>query len=70
MIGDMDEQRQQSEMMKPITAMVHEDTNTLTLEPGETKNLVWQFTKAGKLEAASHIPRHYQAGMRTTLERS
>lgn len=63
MIGDMEEQRQHAEMMKQMPDMVHEDANTLTLEPGETKSLVWQFTRAGKLEVACHIPGHYEAGM-------
>jgi uncharacterized cupredoxin-like copper-binding protein len=67
MIGDMDEQRQQAEMMKPITDMVHEDTNALTLEPGETNILVWQFTKTGKLEVACHIPVHCEPGMVSTV---
>lgn len=63
MIGDMEEQRQHADMMKQMPDMVHEDANTLTLEPGETKSLVWQFTKASKLEVACHIPGHYEAGM-------
>ncbi|HEV8644444.1 MAG TPA: copper-binding protein [Burkholderiales bacterium] len=63
MIGDMEEQRQHAEMMKQMPDMVHEDANTLTLEPGETKSLVWQFTKTGALEVACHIPGHYEAGM-------
>jgi len=63
MIGDSEEQRQHAEMMKQMPDMVHEDANTLTLEPGERKSLVWQFTKAGALEVACHIPGHYEAGM-------
>lgn len=67
MIGDMEEQRQHAEMMKQMPDMLHEDANTLTLEPGETKSLVWQFTKAGKLEVACHIPGHYEAGMKSRI---
>ncbi len=63
-IGSSDEQRQHAEMMKQMPGMVHEDANTLTLEPGETKSLVWQFTKTGALEIACHVPGHYEAGMR------
>ena len=66
-IGDMEGQRQHAEMMKQMPDMVHEDANTLTLEPGETKNLVWQFTTTGKLEVACHIPGHYEAGMVSTV---
>lgn len=67
-IGDVDQQRQHAEMMKQMPDMVHEDANTLTLEPGETKNLVWQFTKAGSLEMACHIPGHYEAGMKSKVK--
>jgi uncharacterized cupredoxin-like copper-binding protein len=67
MIGDLDEQREHAEMMKQMPDMVHEDANTLTLEPGETKSLVWQFTKTGKLEVACHIPGHYEAGMKSRV---
>lgn len=67
MIGDPEEQRQHAEMMKQMPGMVHEDANMLTLEPGETKSLVWHFTKAGKLEVACHIAGHYEAGMKSQV---
>lgn len=67
MIGDAEEQKEHAEMMKQMPDMVHEDANTLTLEPGETKRLVWQFTKTGSLEVACHIPGHYEAGMRSKV---
>jgi uncharacterized cupredoxin-like copper-binding protein len=66
-IGDAEEQKQHAEMMRQMPDMVHEDANTITLEPGETKNLVWQFSKAGKLEVACHIPGHYEAGMKSQV---
>ena len=66
-IGSSDEQRQHAEMMKQTPDMVHEDANTLTLGPGETKNLVWRFIKAGALEVACHIPGHYEAGMKSKV---
>lgn len=64
MIGDAAEQREHAEMMKQMPDMVHEDASTITLDPGETKSLVWQFNGAGALEAACHIPGHYDAGMK------
>lgn len=67
MLGDAAEQKEHAEMMKQMPDMVHEDANTLTLEPGETKSLVWQFTKAGELEVACHIPGHYEAGMKSSV---
>jgi uncharacterized cupredoxin-like copper-binding protein len=63
MIGDKAEQKEHARMMKRMPNMVHEDENTLTLEPGQTKTLVWQFTKPGIFEIACHIPGHYEAGM-------
>lgn len=67
MIGDTEEQRQHAEMMKQMPDMVHEDANTLTVEPGETTSLFWHFIRTGKLEVASHIPGHHQAGMRSAV---
>ncbi|MGH8537339.1 MAG: cupredoxin domain-containing protein [Gammaproteobacteria bacterium] len=63
MIGDATEQRTHSEMMKRDPGMVHNDPNTLTLEAGEGKTLVWQFGEAGELEIGCHVPGHYEAGM-------
>ncbi|MGH8511059.1 MAG: cupredoxin domain-containing protein [Gammaproteobacteria bacterium] len=63
MIGDAAEQRMHSEMMKRDPDMVHNDANTLALEAGEGKTLVWQFGEAGELEIGCHVPGHYEAGM-------
>ena len=62
-IGDPAEQRAHAEMMKKMPGMVHEDPNALSLEPGETKTLIWQFGQAGVVEVACHVPGHYEAGM-------
>ena len=45
--------------------MKHDDSNSVIVEPGETKELIWHFNKAPtKLEFACNIPGHYQAGMK------
>jgi uncharacterized cupredoxin-like copper-binding protein len=67
MIGDAEEQREHVEMMKQMPDMVHADANMITVEPGETKSLVWQFTKTGAVEIACHIPGHYEAGMKSKV---
>lgn len=67
MIGDAEEQREHAEMMKQMPDMVHADANMITVEPGETKSLVWQFTKTGTVEIACHIPGHYEAGMKSKV---
>lgn len=63
-IGNVEEQRQHAEMMKQMPEMKHDERNAVSLEPGETKELVWQFGKPGTVEIACHIPGHYEAGMR------
>ncbi|CAN5904595.1 cupredoxin family protein [soil metagenome] len=62
-IGDATEQRTHAEMMKRDPDMVHNDPNTITVEPGVAKTLVWQFGEAGELEIGCHVPGHYEAGM-------
>lgn len=67
MIGDAEEQREHAQMMKQMPDMVHAEANMITVEPGETKSLVWQFTKTGTVEIACHIPGHYEAGMKSKV---
>jgi len=67
MIGDATEQRTHSEMMKRDPGMAHNDANTIILEAGEGKTLVWQFGEAGELEIGCHVPGHYEAGMRARV---
>lgn len=43
--------------------MDHQAPNSLLLAPGESKELIWQFTQATNLEFACNVPGHYQAGM-------
>jgi uncharacterized cupredoxin-like copper-binding protein len=45
------------------TAKDHNDANTVTLAPGQSGELIWQFTKSGTLEAACNLPGHYESGM-------
>ena len=52
------------EQMKKNPEMEHADTNMLTLAPGKTGEIIWQFTKAGKVDFACLQPGHYEAGMK------
>lgn len=51
-------------MMQDNNSMHHQDPNAVFLEPGETGELVWTFTKAGSIEFACNVPGHYEAGMK------
>lgn len=44
--------------------MAHSHANSVLVEPGETRELVWSFEEARNLEFACNVPGHYQAGMR------
>lgn len=46
-----------------MPAMKHDDPNSMLVEPGKTKDLVWTFPRDAKLEFACNIPGHYQSGM-------
>ncbi|WP_410480330.1 plastocyanin/azurin family copper-binding protein [Pseudomonas sp. DCA-1] len=43
--------------------MNHSDTNSVLIEPGQTKELVWTFSSASGIQFACNIPGHYQKGM-------
>lgn len=52
------------EAMKKYPEMEHADDNMVTVAPGKTGEVIWQFTKAGKVDFACLHPGHYEAGMK------
>ena len=65
-IGDLPTQRAHALMMKKNPDMTHDDDpTTITLQPGETKELIWTFDRNPRtpLVFACQIPGHYEAGM-------
>jgi uncharacterized cupredoxin-like copper-binding protein len=64
-LGDEAMQSEHAEAMAHMPPGVHHELpNSLSLAPGETKQLNWRFGAAGMLEFACHEPGHYDAGMR------
>ena len=55
-------------MMREMPDMQHDDPNVVTLEPGETRSLIWTFAKAVNIEVACNIPGHYEGGMHSQVE--
>lgn len=51
-----------------MSGHVHDDPNSVLLEPGETKELIWKFAEATDLEFACNVPGHYDAGMMGRIE--
>lgn len=66
-IGTREEQLEHAEMMASMPDMKHEEGNAISLEPGETRELIWQFGKASAVEIACHLPGHYDAGMKARV---
>lgn len=42
---------------------MHEEPNSVLLEPGQTGEIVWTFPDHAKLEFACNVPGHYDSGM-------
>lgn len=71
-IADAAEQAEHRQMMTEMagmdmTGMHHNDGNSISTEPGETKELIWTFTTAGKFEFACNYPGHAEIGMEGPL---
>jgi len=62
-IGSMAELKEHAELMRKFPDMEHAEPNQLTLDPGKSGVLVWQFTKAGTVDFACLQPGHFEAGM-------
>lgn len=63
-LGTEKELKEHYEAMKKNPEMEHADDNMVTVAPGKTGEVVWQFTKAGKVDFACLQPGHYDAGMK------
>jgi uncharacterized cupredoxin-like copper-binding protein len=62
-IGTEKDLKEHAIAMQKNPEMEHDDPNAVTVEPGKTGELVWQFTKPGNLKFACLVPGHFEAGM-------
>ncbi len=44
--------------------MQHDEPNGVRLKPGETREILWRFSRAGTFEFACLLPGHYESGMK------
>ncbi len=57
------------DLASPEHAAMHASAgNTVILQPGETKEIVWSFTKAGRFEFSCNMIGHSEVGMKGTIE--
>jgi len=63
-LGTERELRKHAELMKKFPEMEHEAPHEVRLDPGQSGELVWQFTQTGVVDFACLEPGHFDAGMR------
>ena len=51
------------EMQASMGHGMHDEPNSVLLEPGKTGEIVWTFPDGGEVEIACNVPGHYDAGM-------
>jgi len=62
-IGSVAELKEHAQMMRNNPTMQHTDSNMITLAPGESGDVIWQFDKSGSFDFACLVPGHLEAGM-------
>ena len=62
-LGSAKELKEHAALMRKFPEMEHADANQVVVEPGKTGEMIWQFTRAGKVDFACLQPGHYEAGM-------
>ena len=62
-LGTIKELKEHAELMRKFPEMEHADPNQVSVDPGRTGELVWQFTRDGTFDFACLVPGHFEAGM-------
>lgn len=62
-IGTLSELKEHAAYMKKFPNMEHDDPNMVSVNPGKTGDIIWQFNKAGEFYYACLVPGHMEAGM-------
>jgi uncharacterized cupredoxin-like copper-binding protein len=63
-LGSIKELKEHAALMLKFPEMEHADPNQLSVDPGKTGEMIWQFTKVGTFNFACLQPGHFEAGMR------
>ncbi|MBR9872844.1 copper-binding protein [Vibrio sp. J1-1] len=63
-IGSAEEQLKHREMMKNMSGNhMHDSGNSVTVEPGKAKQMLWHFHGDNNVEFACNMPGHAEVGM-------
>jgi len=66
-LGSITKLKEHAELMRKFPAMEHADPNQVAVDPDKVGELIWQFTKSGKVDFACLLPGHFEAGMKGTV---
>ncbi len=56
------------ELMKKFPEMEHDEPHIASVAPGQTGEVIWQFTTTGTVSFACLHPGHYEAGMKGSVK--
>ena len=62
-LGTREELAEHAQMMRQMPGMMHSDANAVQVAPGQSADIVWQFSRSGNFLFACLIPGHREAGM-------
>ena len=63
-LGTMEELQQHAEWMRRHPNMEHEEPYMVHLSPGQSGEVIWQFTLPGEFHFGCLVPGHFEAGMK------
>ena len=66
-LGSAREIKEHYDTMKKFPNMEHADASMLTVQPQQSKELIWRFDKSGIVEFACLQPGHYDSGMKGSV---
>lgn len=67
-LGTLSDLKEHAALMLKHPNMQHTDPNMVQVEPGEVKEVVWKFSKAGSVDFACLQPGHFEAGMKGLVQ--
>ena len=63
LLADKIDHEKMKKMAKKDHSLGHSHANSVLLEPNETGEIIWRFSKDISLEMACNMPGHYETGM-------
>lgn len=67
-LGTLDELHKHAEAMRKHPNMEHDEPYMVHVAPGQSGEMIWQFTEVGEVHFGCLIPGHFEAGMRGLIK--